>query len=660
MTKYERLFSPLKIGTLTVKNRYALGPMGGRFYIYGPKGEYSNNGVDYYSSRARGGFGLIITGSNVADLTVDPFDPINGNPNPLYARAVFAHGARETLMRVHAYGAKMFLQISMGPGRMRDGKSCSRIPKYKSPDKLTEEMTTAEIETKIKAMADMAVFAKNCGYDGVEIHGMHWGYLLEQFTMAYTNHRTDEYGGDLDGRLNIVRKIILAIKDACGAEYPVSLRMDIKTYMGGFNKTDLTGEHDVGRTIEESVEIARRLESYGLDMLNVNTGTYDTFYYCVAPYYMPRGYNIALAAQVKHAVNIPVFVAGKMDDPEMCEAAIERGDIDGVTLARASLADGDYVKKVFAGCEEDIRPCISCTNCIDTTLACGAPLCSVNPAAMNEYNYGIVPASEKKRVLVVGGGVAGMEAARVLSLRGHKVELCEASDSLGGHLIEAGSHPFKDGIAKLNRWYQRRLYELGVSIKLGVRLNTEDIIRIAPDAVVLAVGSDHFMPKIPGIDSSKVVSCYDALMHNRELGSRVVVVGGGMTGCELAYDLAALEGKNVVLVEALNEIMSTGAPVPRSVRMMLIDLLNLNRVKLLTGRRIVAVDEVGAVIEVQSGSRSTIPADSVVIAIGLRPGHNMSSELQGYGFDVYTVGDGKAVGNIRSCVSEAYEIAKNI
>ena len=660
MSKYEHLFSPLKIAGITVKNRYAVGPMGAN-YLYGEKGVYTEDGVDYFAERAKGGFGLIVTGSNVANLTVDPFDPINGNPNPAYAPGKFMVNAQELLRRVHAYGGKIFMQVSMGPGRMRDGKSCSPIPKYKEPDKLTDELTKEEIETKIADMIKLAKLAKGWGYDGVEIHGMHWGYLLDQFAMAYTNHRTDEYGGGLDGRLTVHRKIIQGIKAACGKDFPVSMRMCLKTFMGGYNKSDLTGEHEVGRTIEEAVEIAKKFESYGIDMLNVNTGTYDTFYYCVGPYYMPHGYNIEYARRVKEAVSIPVIVAGKMDNPEMCERAIADGSIDGVTLARASLADSHYPQKVYMGREDTIRPCISCTNCIESNLAGGVPLCSVNPAAMHEFNYGVSKAPVKKKVLVVGGGVSGMEAARTLHLRGHEVSLYEASGKLGGHLIEAGSHPFKDGIAALNRWYQNELVRLGVPVHLNTPMDAEKIKAEHPDAVVLAVGSTHFMPRIPGIDHRKTAGCYDVLMKNVKPGKKVVVVGGGMTGCELAYDLAAYEHCDVTLVEALDKVMSSGPAVPKAVHMMLLDLLDYYKVRIMTGNAIAAVNDGGAVIKsMADGTEQTIEADTVVMAIGLRPRADMTNELAGSGIAVYTTGDGLQVGNIRTCVSGAYEIARSI
>lgn len=658
--KYEHLMEPVKIGSITVKNRYAVGPMGGRHFIYGQKGEYSLNGIDYFVERARGNFGLIVTGSNVADLTVDPFDPINGNPNPMYAKGIFGHSARTMIERIHAYGSKIFMQISMGPGRMRDGKTPSSIPSYKNPDVLTKELTKEEIETKITAMIRIAEFAKSCGYDGVEIHGMHWGYLLDQFAMAYTNHRTDEYGGDLDGRLTVIRKIILGIKEACGKDFPVSVRMCIRTYMADYNKPSLNGEDEVGRTIEEAIEIAKRFEEYGVDLLNVNTGTYDSFYYCVSPYYMSDGYNIEDAKKIKEAVHIPVFVAGQMDNPELCEKAIAEGAIDGVTLARASLADAHYPKKVAEDRVNEIRPCIRCTNCIDTTLSGGVPLCSSNPSAMNDLNYGIPKAEKKKKVAVIGGGVAGMEAARTAKIAGHEVELYEKSSVLGGHLIEAGSHPIKSGIDKLNKWYQRELKAYEIPVHLNTEVTAESLKETGAQVGILAVGSDYFIPPITGRDHKKAVSCYDALMHNKKLGQKIIVVGGGLTGSELAYELAQYEGKDVTIVEALDSVLSAGAPVQKSVKMMLLDLLKDVNVQIKTSSKIKAVTDEGALIVDQAGQEEVLEADNVIFAIGLRAKNTIAKELLGSGIELYEIGDGAGVGNIRKAVAEAYEVARKL
>ena len=657
--KYKNLMSPLKVGGITLKNRYSMGGMGGS-YIWGENGCYSTNGVEYFTERARGGFGLIVTGSNYANQTIDPFDPVNGNRNPLYAPGKFMVNAQELTNRIHSYGGKIFMQVSVGPGRMRDAKSCSAIPTYKNPDQLADVLTKEEIEMKIRDMITLAVSAKKWGYDGVEIHGMHWGYLLDQFAMAYTNHRTDEYGGDLDGRLNFHRKIITGIREAVGKDYPIAMRMCMKTFMKGYNQPSLDGEGEVGRTIEEAVEIAKRFEQWGVDMLDVNSGTYDSFYYCVAPYYLPKGYNIQLARQIKEAVSIPVFVAGNMDDPDICEEAIENGWIDGVTLARGALVDSQYPNKVFSGKLEQIRPCMRCTNCIDSVLEGDGPRCSANPAAMREYMYDIPRTNHPKKVLIVGGGVAGMEAARTVALAGHEVELYEASDKLGGHLIEAGSHEFKTGIADLNKWYQNEMKVQGVKVVMNTALDAEAIKAKKPDAVILAVGSDHFVPPIQGRDHAKSVVCYDALVGNAELGDKVVVIGGGFTGTELAYALAAYEHKDVTIVEAMPNILG-GPKLQVSVKMMLTQLIDENNIKIMTGNKIAAVTDEGAVVEdMKTGEQQVLPADNVIFAIGLRPKKSMKEELAGCGMDVYEIGDGKKVANIKVATSEAYEVARKL
>lgn len=655
--KYKNLLSPLQIGKLTVKNRYAVGPMGGRNVLFGSKGQYSVNGIETIVEKAKGGFGLITLGAAMVDTP----DPIDGAWSPNYAPVNFRQSAMKLTERVHAYGTKIFMQVSMGHGRMRlNEKAPSVLPCWKDPSKFTTEMTREDIEDKIAGMVKMAKLAKSCGFDGVEVHGMHWGYVLDQFAMAFTNHRTDEFGGDLEGRLTCARMIVERIKEACGKDYPVSIRFCMKTYMKGFNEASLFGEDEVGRTIEEAVEIAKLFEKYGYDMLNCNSGTYDSFYYCVAPYYMEQGYNIKLAKQLKAAVKIPVYVAGSMDDPDMCEAALENGELDGVTLARAALADPHYVKKIEMGIPEKIRPCIKCTNCIFSNLDMGTPLCSVNPNTMQEHDYGIVKTDKPKRVIVVGGGVAGMEAARTAKLVGHHVELYERAEVLGGHLIEAGSHPFKKGIAKLNEWYQRELADLGIPVHTGRALTAEEIVKLKPDSVIFSGGSEHFIPSIPGYNHAKSSVCKDVLLGKVALGKNIVVVGGGLTGSELAYDLAAMEGKNVTLVEALDNILSAGAAVPTAVKMMLTDLLNHYKVNILTSHRISAVTDDGAVVTDAEGAEKIIPADNVIFAIGLKPNSNSAYGLMGKGIEVYSTGDCNGVGNIRTAVAGAYEIARTL
>lgn len=659
--KYKHSFEPVKVGSITLKNRYAVSPMGANFGQLNPNGDYSDNFIDYLTERARGGFGLITLGSAQCETTVNGAHPFDDAQTPLRAPKTFRYGAIKLTDRVHKYGCKIFFQDSVGHGRMRlFQKSASEIPYLYKPDRLTQAMTREEIELKIDSAIKLAVLAKSSGFDGVEIHGMHWGYLLDQFSTPTMNFRDDEYGGDLDGRLNFVRKLIVGIKEACGRDYPVSIRLSIKHYMSGFGKASLTGENEFGRSLEQAVEIAKKLESYGIDMLNCNSGCYDGFYYACPPYYMDHCYNLGLARAIKDAVSVPVFLAGKMDDPELCESAIARGDIDGVVLGRASLAEPHYVQKLRMGRADSIRPCISCHNCTATLFDGGMPMCSVNPAVFMENTYGIRRATVRKKVAVIGGGVAGMEAARVAVLRGHDVTIYERGDSLGGHLIEAGSHPFKDGIAKLNDWYKEELGSLGVKLAFGRDMSAGDIAELRPDVAVLSVGSEHFVPPIPGSDKKIASVCLDVLLGRKEVGENVVVVGGGLTGSELAYDLAAYGKKKVTLVEALDDILSAGMPVPQAVDNMLRDLLEYHKVDIVTGSKLSEVRDDGAVVTDGNGNQHFIPADDIIFAIGLKPNRSMADELAETGIETYELGDGTGIGNIRTAIAGAYEVMREV
>lgn len=658
---YPNLETPFTINKLKIKNSLTVSPMGQFFLMYNDKGEYSFNMMDYLCEKARGGFGLIVLGGVPSDMLVDKKNPLEDQVSPLYAPKHFRNAAAILIDRVHSYGTKIFIQLSTGHGRMRLEKTPSPLPYLYDPTHINEVLTKEEIEEKIDQEIKCAKFAKEMGFDGIEVHAMHWGYLLDQFAQPLTNKRTDEYGGDLDGRLLICKKMIDGIRAECGPDFPVSIRMGLKWWMKGFNKASLWGDEEVGRTVEDAVEIAKKLEEYGYDVLDCNSGTYDSFYYSCPPYYQPYGYNVELARKVKAAINIPIIIAGKMDDPDVAEDAVASGATDAVAIGRGSLADPHFAKKLEMGCPEKIRPCISCQNCIKSLFDIGSIQCSVNPNVTQENSYDLYPASHKKKVAVVGGGVAGMECARTAKLRGHDVELYEASDVLGGHLNEAGSHPFKSGIAKLNLWYQQELKELGVPVHMNTKVTADDIKKSGCDTVILATGSYHFIPKfVKGWDNEKAVICFDVLMGKKDVGQNVVVVGGGLTGSELAYDLARYKNKNVTLVEAMDDILSSGPAVPKPVDMMLRDLLDYYHVDIKTGNKIMAVNDEGAVIEDKSGKQTTVATDNVVFAIGLKPNPSLKPELMYSGIEVFEVGDGAGVGNIRTAVSCAYEIARKL
>ena len=621
MQSYPYLGKPLHIGKLTIKNRFCMAPIGGGQHHL-PSGGLKDETIQYLVERAKGGFGLIFTGALAADHLVDPYTGVG--PSILQNPEAFKMTATELNERAGAYGTKIFAQITMGLGRNYPGLPApSSVHVFRHPGVNSPELTRDQIKSKIESVVKSAKIAKDSGFAGVEVHSIHWGYLLDQFALSMMNYRTDEYGGSLENRLRAA------------------------------------SEKEIGRTIEEGVEIAKLLESYGYDCLNVDTGIYDSFYYACPPMYMPKGYLVELAAKAKAAVNIPILAGGRMNDPEIAEAAIRDGKIDAVVMGRAALADPEYPNKVLTGHTEKIRPCIACNQGCITRLQQGKqPTCAVNPVAMREMRFAMRPVVQVKKVIVVGGGVAGMEAARTAALRGHKVSLYEKNRELGGNLIPGGSHNFKKEVRQLNAWYQNELNHLPVELHMGEAITAEQLREMNADVIILAIGSVPVIPRVPGIDDPKVLGCMEAFAQPEKVGQNVVVIGGGLVGCEMALDYAQA-GKNVTVVEALPKILSAGIPSPIPNGQMIPDLFEYHHVNVLEGHKLSAVED-GKVILEHDGQKKTLEADSVVIAVGFRPAPSMAQELTGSGAVVYDIGDGHQVSTILHAVWDGYEIGNNI
>lgn len=657
MQNYEYLGKPFQIGSLTIKNRFCMAPVGGGQHHL-PGGGLKDETIQYLVERAKGGFGLIFTGAIAADNTVDPYTGIG--PTILENPDAFKMTATELNERVNAYGTKIFAQITMGLGRNYPNLPApSSVHVFRHPGEVSPELTRDEIKSKIESVIKSTKIAKDSGFSGVEVHSIHWGYLLDQFALSMMNHRTDEYGGSLENRLRAAKEILEGIKQECGSDFPVSMRLGLKTFVKGFEQASLTGEEEKGRTLDEGIEIAKLLESYGYDCLSVDTGIYDSFYYACPPMYMPKGYLVDLAAKAKEAVNIPILAGGRMNEAAIAEAAIRDGKIDAVVLGRAALADSEYPNKVLTGHTEKIRPCIACNQGCITRLQQGKqPTCAVNPTAMREMRYALRPCVQPKKVVIVGGGVAGMEAARIAAMRGHKVSLYEKNNTLGGNLIPGGSHSFKKEVRELNAWYQNELKELPVEIHTGEVVTSEQLHDMKADVIILAVGSVPIMPKVPGIDSEKVIGCMDAFAHPEKVGQKVVVIGGGLVGCEMALDYAQL-GKEVTVVEALPKILSAGIPSPIPNGQMIPDLFEYHHVTVLENHRLSSVEN-GKVVLENDRQKKILEADSVVIAVGFRPVPSMAQELSGCGAAVYEIGDGQKVSTILHAVWDGYEIGNNI
>ena len=650
-TRFTHLSSPIEIGSVTVKNRMFMAPMDTGFGNT-EWGGFTREGIEYFVRRAEGGFGLLFSGGTNGDCVVDGCDGILNHPDEFIAQG------KELNARIAKYGCRMFIQLSMNVGRNGGLKTPSPLPTLGDPNVTTKELTIDEIHTKVSEMGKAAKLCKDAGFAGVDIHAMHWGHLLDSFALAYMNHREDEYGGSLENRIRVAKEIVEAIKRECGPDFPVTMRLALKSYMKGFNKASFDGSEEVGRTPEEAIEIGKLLESYGYDGLSVDAGTLDAFYYAMPPSYIPQGFMLDMAARLKQAVSIPVLCGGRMADPEMNEKAIRDGKIDAVVIGRQAIADPDYGNKVTEEKSEEIRTCIGCNQgCIWGYFTSGKVGCAVNPEVGYEGVKKITKADTAKKVVIVGGGISGMEAARVLKLRGHDVTLYEKSNVLGGNLIPAGAHDFKVEIGSLTEYYRNQMKLLNVDVRLNTEVNDDKLKHLNADAVILAAGSVPVMPRsIDGIE--KAVSGVDALLERKPVGNNVVIVGGGLVGCEIAYGYAK-EGRQVTIVEALDQILNLNN-VPGMNKAMLLDAFEYYGVQIYTGTRLKSVQDEGALVELPDGTEKKLAADTVILSIGYRPLPSMKESLSESGIAVYEIGDGHKVGNVMSCIAEAYETAVNI
>lgn len=650
MKDYSILATSLKVGGVTLPNRYCVAPMTGG-NTNNPDSSYTDQAINYFTLRTKGGFGLIIPGALCPDYQVDPYSALGASP--LQNKEAFIPQAKKLTASIHDAGGKIFAQISMGLGRNYPGlPSCSENEVFGAPGTKSPVLTKEQIKLKISQMIDFALICKECGYDGVEIHAMHWGYLLDQFASAMFNTRDDEYGGSLENRLRAAKEIVEGIHKVCGREFPVSMRLSLENFIKAPNDGCLDAKDENARGLQESLECAKLLEQYGYDMLDVDVGTYDSFYYACPPMYIKQGFMKDIVKDIKKYVSIPVFVGGRMNNPDDALELVSKGIVDGIALGRPSLADPSYPNKVYKGEIERIRPCLGCNlGCFNRLLAEGKPACcAVNPTALREIEYALKPLNEKKKIMVIGGGVAGLEFARTATIRGHEVEIYEASDHLGGHLVEAGAHDFKKEIANLNRWYENELKLLGVKIHLNTKIDETNIHNYHYDEIVVATGSTSAILPIKGYE--KGILALDAIDHPEKLGQSIVVVGGGLVGCEIALD-ELNKGKKVTVVEALDKILSSGIPAPLPNNMYFNKVFAERGVEVRTLTKLVEVKDDGVVVS-HDDKLEEIKADSVVLALGFRASNPLKEE------NVHVIGDAKQAKTIMNAIWEGYELANTL
>jgi len=673
MGKYDALFTPMKVGSVEIKNRIVMCPMGGTSLI--EHGKFHKPSAQFYIERAKGGVGLIIPG--IAGIR-NFFGPGDWLDEALEASQ---EPVKQLMDEIHSYGTKLFMQIGLGMGRVVFAPLYDMPEQFKEHLKLDKDMsivapsdgipnvwkpsvkhrglTREEIRELIERTVKSAVLAKQAGIDGIEIHAIHEGYLLDQFSMEATNSRTDEYGGSLENRMRFVTETIRGIKEACGEDYPVIVRYSVTSKMKGFNSGALPGEpyKEFGRSMEESPAAARILEAAGCDALNADNGSYDAWYWAHPPMYMPMACNLPEVSYIKQFVNIPVFCAGRMENPDIALKAIEGGAVDGIGIARQLLADPEWPNKVQSEKLDSIRPCIACHNgCFGRLFAGGNTSCAINPAAMQEDMYKIIPAETKKKVAVVGGGIGGMEAARVCSLRGHSVTLFEKGSKLGGVFIAAAAPEFKEADKKLIDWYINQIKELSVDIKLNTEVSAKGLLAGGYDAVIFATGATAKKIQVPGIDKANVVEAIDFLLADKHDENSVLVVGGGLTGCEISYDLGR-DGKKVTVIEMMGDILQVpGLSAANS--NMLRELLVYHKVDVMTSTKLCEITDNGAIVE-RDGEKSEIQVDRVVICAGYNPVAPDTDALEGKA-EVYAIGDAVKVGCLLDVVWAAYDVALKI
>lgn len=662
--KYSKLFSPIKIGSITIKNRFAMAPMG-PLGLADANGGWNQRGIDYYVERAKGGTGLIITGVTFFDQVVEKQDP-STVPNPLYKPVNFVKTSREMTERIHAYGSKIFLQLSGGFGRVTIPTNVGDIPPiapsaipHRWLDKTCRAITVDEIHAIVKQFGEAAFHAKRAGFDGVQIHAVHEGYLIDQFAISMFNQRTDEYGGSLENRLRFAKEIVEEIKKTCGDDFPVTLRFSVKSMIKDWRVGALPGEdfEEKGRDTEEGLKAAKLLESYGYDALDTDVGTYDAWWWNHPPMYQKKGLYREYCKMVKEVVDIPVFCAGRMDNPDMALEAIENGECDVIDLGRPLLADPDYCNKLRCGKITQIRPCISChEGCMGRVASYSLLNCAVNPQAARERVNAYEPILKKKKVLIVGGGVAGCEAARVLAIRGHQPVVYEKGSRLGGNLIPGGAPDFKEDDIALADWYTNELNRLGVHVHLNTELNEEEIKAMDYDTVILATGSK---PKVFSLgDDSHTYTAEQVLLKQKDTGKKTVVVGGGLVGCETALWLAQ-NGIHVTIVEALDKVMAVNGPLCAANKEMLEALLPFNGVEIITGAKVTEFANGEVKVDTKEGSK-TIMSDSVILSVGYKEENTLYNNLQFDIPDLYLLGDAKKVSNIMYAIWDAFEVANHI
>lgn len=635
--KYKKLLSPGKIGSLELKNRAIMAPMSAA--LGNPDGTVSDSLIAYLAARADGGVGLIIT-----EYCFVTEDGRSSDHQISVTNEAMIPGLKKLVDAIHDHGSKICLQLQHG-GRRSMVKVMAPSPIMKQTDRVTPyEMTTQDVYDLIDAFIAGAVRAKKAGFDMVEVHCSH-GYLLNDFVSPSANRRTDEFGGGVSGRAKAPIMIIEGIKKACGEDYPVSVRL---------NGDDMVSDGNLGR---DSAVLAMMMEEAGADLIDVSGGM-NGVGYGIVPAAVKTAYNADAAEEIRSVVNIPVAVAGRINEPEYAESLLRKGKMEFITLGRALFADADFVNKAAEGKEDEICPCVGCLQRCYGSYGHGGQFrgCMVNPFSMRETVLKLEPAQKKKKVVVVGAGIAGMEAAWTAASRGHEVELFEQSAYPGGQLRIAAIPPHKQMLAQACIYYSNMCKKYGVKMHYNTKADVELVKSCSPDVVIAATGGSPLVPGIPGLKDSGCIANREILLGRIAPGTRALILGGGLQGAETA-DFMAEHGYEVTVIEMRTEIAMDDHPATQK---LLLERLESNHVKLITSATVKKVYSDGVEYEKDEKITSLRGFDSIILAFGTKSDNKLAEELKEIGAVVETIGDAMQAGNAVNAIYQGAVLGTSI
>ena len=625
---------------MTLKNRVVMAPMGAPADV---DGGFTENSINYFEARAKGGVALLTTGGT---LVTDEFEARAGNMHNQ-----FGHNNRlgKLADKVHAYGAKLCMQLSPGLGRLNTidavPYSVSAVPSAFFPDVLCQPLSVEQIHYLVQCMGKSARLAKNAGVDVVEIHA-YGGYLLDQFMSSYWNKRDDEYGGSLENRMRFLMEIIAEIRKTCGKDFPIAVKYTVDGLTPG------------ERSLEEGLEVTRILDNAPIDLLHISRGSYACRYRMVGSVYQPAGFDVEVLKVVRENVkNLPIMLHGKLNHPEMAEKILEEGLADYIAIGRGLIVEPEWANKAKNHQWDQITPCIGCGECHLNTHSGRNLTCAVNPCAGYEKDYELTPADRDLKVLVIGAGPGGMKAALTAAQRGFKVALWEKNTYMGGLLCAAGAPALKKDVANLVAHMSRQVYRANIDVRFGMEATVEDVKKYNPDFVVVATGADPVVIRVPGYDKPHVVSAENLLLGESKVGQKIIIIGGGLVGCETAVELS-MQGKEVVIVEMLDGILKTANHFVANDQN-LRTLVASGNIEIMAGTKMIEILDDGVLVE-KDGKREVVHGDSVVFAIGYRSNHTLADEIEEAGFEVVAIGDNVKPGKVFNAIHQGFHAIRTL